>query len=148
MSNIFSASAFPLPTGIRRGMARFASAGKTRPVRHALGYDIFVEFIGMADAARMSAEDALTEIESRAGAIRKSGLGLERSAIVFLGNKVIEELPEAEWRVYGTHGLEIATGATAFDVARAVRAACDGSGDPREGLRRFLDSARSGRPEL
>ena len=146
MSNVFAGPALPLPAGIPRGFATYAPAGEPVIVRHALGYDAFVELVGVEHARQMSAEAALEEIVSRARAIRKSRHDLERSAVIFLGNKITEELPNAEWRAYGTSGLEITTGIVAYDVVAAVRSACEGSKDPREGLRRFLAMARGAGP--
>ena len=122
-------------------------AGETVTVRHALGYEAFVELVGVERARQMSAEAALDEIVSSARAIRESPHDLERSAVIFLGNKIAEELPNAEWRAYGTSGLEITTGIVAYDVAGAVRSACDESRDPQEGLRRFFYLARGGEPK-
>jgi hypothetical protein len=146
MSNIFSDSALPLPAGIPREVASYAPAGETVTVRHALGYDAFVELVGVELAREISAEAALDEIVSRARAIRDSPHDLERSAVIFLGNKITEELPNAEWRAYGNSGLEITTGIVAYNVVAAVRSACEGTNDPREGLRRFLTMARGGGP--
>jgi hypothetical protein len=146
MSNVFAEPALPLPASISRGFATYAPAGETVTVRHALGYDVFVELVGVERARPMSAEGALDEIVSRARAIGESPDDLERSAVIFLGNKITEELPKSEWRAYGTSGLEITTGIVAYNLVAAVRSACEGSKDPREGLRRFLAMARGGWP--
>ncbi|WP_440709884.1 hypothetical protein [Herbiconiux sp. YIM B11900] len=147
MSNAFVGPALPLTTGIPRGFATYAPAGETITGRHAVGYDAFVELVGVERARSMSADGALVEIVSRARAIRESPDDLERSAVIFLGNKITQELPNAEWRAYGTSGLEISTGTAAYNVAGAVRSACEDPKDPREGLRRFFALARGGEPK-
>lgn len=147
MSNVFAGPALPLPLGIPRGIATYAPAREIVAVRHALGYDAFVALVGVERARQMSAQATLDEIVSCARAIQESPHDLEQSTVIFLGNKITEELPTAVWRAYGTSGLEIATGTAAYNVVGAVQSACDESKDPREGLRQFLDLARGGEPK-
>jgi hypothetical protein len=142
MSNIFAGRALPLPDGMRRGSASFAPAAALATVRHALGYQAFVAFVGVERARQLSAETTLDEILIHARSIRDFPRDLERAAAIFLGNKIAEDLAGAEWRAYGATGLEIASGSLSYDVVGAVHSARDESKDPRPGLRRFLSMAR------
>ncbi|WPO87595.1 hypothetical protein SCB71_04945 [Herbiconiux sp. KACC 21604] len=144
---LFADTAHPLPSSIPRGVDAYAPGEAQITVRHAQGYEAFVELVGEENALRMSAEDTLAFILSYASSICSSRDGLQRSAAIFLGNKVAAELPHAEWRAYGESGLEIAAEDASFDVVAAVRAACEGFGDPRGGLGRFLEMARGGEPQ-